>query len=85
MNSGTAPLHVACMIAGFGPGDEVIAPPFTFISTVWGVSYVGATPVFADIEEGTFNLDPAQGRGGHHAAHQGHHRRASFRPAGADG
>jgi dTDP-4-amino-4,6-dideoxygalactose transaminase len=58
MNSGTAPLHVACMIAGFGPGDEVIAPPFTFISTVWGVSYVGATPVFADIEEGTFNLDP---------------------------
>ncbi len=60
MNSGTAPLHVACMIAGFGPGDEVIAPPFTFISTVWGVSYVGATPVFADVEEGTFNLDPAK-------------------------
>jgi dTDP-4-amino-4,6-dideoxygalactose transaminase len=62
MNSGTAPLHVACMIAGFGPGDEVIAPPFTFISTVWGVSYVGATPVFADVEEGTFNLDPARSR-----------------------
>ena len=60
MNSGTAPLHVACMIAGFGPGDEVIAPPFTFISTVWGVSYVGATPRFVDVEEGTFNLDPAQ-------------------------
>ena len=58
MNSGTAPLHVACMIAGFGPGDEVIAPPFTFISTVWGVSYVGATPRFVDIEEGTFNIDP---------------------------
>lgn len=60
MNSGTAPLHVACMIAGFGPGDEVIAPPFTFISTVWGVSYVGATPRFVDIEEGTFNIDPAK-------------------------
>lgn len=60
LNSGTSPLHVACMIAGFGPGDEVIAPPFTFISTVWGVSYVGAKPVFADIEEGTFNLDPAK-------------------------
>ena len=60
MNSGTAPLHVACMIAGFGPGDEVIAPPFTFISTVWGVTYVGATPQFVDIEEGTFNLDPAK-------------------------
>lgn len=60
MNSGTSPLHVACMIAGFGPGDEVIAPPFTFISTVWGVSYVGAAPRFVDIEEGTFNLDPAK-------------------------
>lgn len=58
MNSGTSPLHVACMLAGFGPGDEVIAPPFTFISTVWGVSYVGATPRFIDIEEETFNLDP---------------------------
>ncbi len=60
MNSGTAPLHVGCMIAGFGPGDEVIAPPFTFISTVWGISYVGATPRFVDIEEGTFNLDPTK-------------------------
>jgi dTDP-4-amino-4,6-dideoxygalactose transaminase len=60
MNSGTSPLHVACMIAGFGPGDEVIAPPFTFISTVWGVSYVGATPRFVDVEEGTFNLDPSK-------------------------
>ena len=60
MNSGTSPLHVACMLAGFGPGDEVIAPPFTFISTVWGISYVGARPVFADVEAGTFNLDPAK-------------------------
>jgi dTDP-4-amino-4,6-dideoxygalactose transaminase len=59
MNSGTSPLHVACMIAGFGQGDEVVVPPFTFIASAWGVSYVGAKPVFADIEEGTFNLDPA--------------------------
>jgi dTDP-4-amino-4,6-dideoxygalactose transaminase len=59
MNSGTSPLHVACMIAGFKAGDEVIVPPFTFIASAWGIDYVGATPVFADIEEGTYNLDPA--------------------------
>jgi dTDP-4-amino-4,6-dideoxygalactose transaminase len=58
MSSGTSPLHVSCMLAGFGPGDEVIAPPFTFVSTVWGVSYVGARPVFCDVEPGTYNLDP---------------------------
>ncbi len=60
MNSGTAPLHVACMIAGFGAGDEVLTTPFTFISSAWGINYVGATPVFTDIEEGTFNLDPTK-------------------------
>ena len=60
MNSGTSPLHIACMIAGFKPGDEVVTTPFTFISSAWGISYVGATPVFADIEDGTFNLDPAK-------------------------
>lgn len=60
MNSGTSPLHVACMIAGFGPGDEVITTPFTFISSAWGINYTGATPVFADIEADTFNIDPAK-------------------------
>ena len=59
MNSGTSPLHVSCMVAGFGPGDEVVVPPFTFIASAWGVKYVGAQPVFADIERGSFNLDPA--------------------------
>ncbi|MSU49792.1 MAG: DegT/DnrJ/EryC1/StrS family aminotransferase [Opitutus sp.] len=58
LNSGTSPLHIACLIAGFGPGDEVVTAPFTFISSAWGINYVGATPVFADIEAGTFNLDP---------------------------
>jgi dTDP-4-amino-4,6-dideoxygalactose transaminase len=60
MNSGTSPLHVASICGGFGPGDEVITTPFTFISSAWGISYVGAKPVFTDIEEDTFNLDPAK-------------------------
>lgn len=60
MSSGTSPLHVACMAAGFAPGDEVIVPPFTFIASAWGITYTGAKPVFADVEDGTFNLDPAK-------------------------
>ena len=60
MNSGTAPLHVSCMMAGFGPGDEIITTPFTFISSAWGISYVGAKPVFVDIEKATYNIDPAK-------------------------
>ncbi len=60
MNSGTAPLHVSCLMAGFGPGDEVITTPFTFISSAWGITYVGAKPVFVDIEESTYNIDPAK-------------------------
>lgn len=60
MNSGTSPLHVACMIPGFKAGDEIITTAFTFISSAWGISYVGATPVFADIEADTLNLDPAK-------------------------
>jgi len=58
MNSGTSPLHLAAVLAKLGPGDDVITTPFTFASTAWGISYVGATPVFAEIEEGTFNLSP---------------------------
>ena len=58
VNSGTSSLHMACMLGGFGPGDEVIAPPFTFVSTAWGIVYTGARTVFADIQRGTYNLDP---------------------------
>jgi len=58
-NSGTDALHFPLVAAGIGAGDEVVIPGFTFFATGEAVSYTGATPVFADVEEGTFNLDPA--------------------------
>jgi len=58
-NSGTDALHLPLVAAGIGPGDEVVIPGFTFFATGEAVSYTGATPIFADVEEGTFNLDPA--------------------------
>ena len=57
-NSGTDALHLPLVAAGIGPGDEVVIPGFTFFATGEAVSYTGATPVFADVDERTFNLDP---------------------------
>jgi perosamine synthetase len=58
VNSGTAALHITMACLGVGPGDEVIVPPLTFFSTVTSVIHQNAIPVFADIEEDTFCLDP---------------------------
>jgi perosamine synthetase len=58
VSSGTAGLHLAVRLAGVGPGDEVITSPISFVASANCVLYEGATPVFADVDERTFNLDP---------------------------
>lgn len=58
-NSGTSALHLAVMAADLGPGDEVLVPAHTFIATLWGPLYAGATPVLCDVDEATGTLDLA--------------------------
>lgn len=58
VNSGTSALHIALLLLNIKPGDEVITTPFTFVATSWAISYVGAKPVYVDIDDATFNLDP---------------------------
>ncbi|MDO8521792.1 MAG: DegT/DnrJ/EryC1/StrS family aminotransferase [bacterium] len=58
LNSGTSALHLALLALGIGPGDEVIVPSHTFIASAWGISYVGAKPVFVDCLPDTWEIDP---------------------------
>src|SRR6266699_4830731 len=73
--SGTDALALVLMARGIGPGDAVICPAFTFCATAEAVALVGATPVFADVDEATFNLDPASLEGALAAV-----RRAGLKP-----
>ena len=58
VSNGTAALHIACMAAGIGAGDQVITTPVTFVASANCVLYCGGTPVFADIDPKTYNIDP---------------------------
>lgn len=58
VSNGTAALHAACYAAGIGPGDEVITTPLTFAASANCVLYCGGVPVFADVDEKTYNIDP---------------------------
>ena len=58
-SNGTTALHLALVALGLGPGDEVIVPALTFVATANAVHYVGATPVFVDVDPVSWNLDPA--------------------------
>jgi dTDP-4-amino-4,6-dideoxygalactose transaminase len=60
VNTGTSALHLALLAAGIGSGDEVITVPFTFIATVAAIDYVGATPVFVDIDPVSLTIDATQ-------------------------
>jgi pyridoxal phosphate-dependent aminotransferase EpsN len=59
LSSGTAALHLGLLTAGVGPGDEVLVSSFTFIASANPIRYLGATPVFVDSEQRSWNLDPA--------------------------
>jgi len=59
LSSGTAAVHLALLLAGVGPGDEVVVSTLTFVASVNPIVYLGATPVFIDSDRASWNMDPA--------------------------
>ena len=78
--NGTDALVLVARRAGIGPGDEVVCPSFTFYATAEAIARRGATPVFADIDSDTLNLDPAEVERRITRADEGDHAGASLRP-----
>ncbi|MDB5349298.1 MAG: desV 1 [Planctomycetota bacterium] len=60
VNSGTSAIHLALICSGVQAGDEVITVPMTFVATTWAISYVGASPVFVDVDPVTYTMDVEQ-------------------------
>lgn len=60
VNSGTSALHLALLVAGIGPGTEVITVSCTFVATVAAIDYAGGRPIFVDVDPQTLNMDPRQ-------------------------
>lgn len=58
VNSATSGLHLALEACGVNAGDEVITTPYTFTATAEVIRYLGADPIFVDVEPGTLNIDP---------------------------
>ncbi len=83
VGNGTDAIILVLEALGIGQGDEVVCPAFTFYATAEAVARVGATPVFADIDPQTLNLDPERVAERDHSAHQGDSRGAPLRSPGA--
>lgn len=85
MANGTVSLAAISLALGIGPGDEVVVPSFTFVSTATSALHVGAQPVFADVQPDTCNLDPRRRGEADHASHASHRGGALRRPGGRHG
>ena len=68
LNNGTSALQLALHACDIGPGDEVITTPHTWISTTWAISYVGAKPVYVDIDPQDLHAQPGPRRTSHYAS-----------------
>ena len=85
LNSATAGLHLALEALGISEGDEVITTPYTFTATAEVVRYLGADPVFVDIDPDTLNIDVSFNRGRDHREDKSHYPRSLCRALLRDG
>ena len=82
LGSGTEALWLVLLACGIGAGDEVITVPSTFMATAEAITYCGATPVFVDVDERTYTMDPAGLAGAVTEADQGDHSGPLVWPTG---